>query len=144
MSDNLAPLDLRSDAARTIIQLTNSQFTVWHDILKSRSEGDLPAGSHVDFWFILSSLAMLGDSFQANKQDAYRSIPSLQEETVRKYVSIAGKLGFVETVKSIGMIYLRLTRSGREAVAIALAHWWRDFSTAAPAIQAYLEARPFD
>jgi len=82
----------------------------------------------MDYWFILSALAEHPPHFRANKKEAFSSIPNLKPETVRKYVAEAGRLGFVETVKTKGNVYLQLTSAGQNAVASTLAQWIAGFS----------------
>jgi hypothetical protein len=130
MSEELLNLDLRSEGARELIRLTNSQFNHWGETLKREAKmKDLPGGNMMNCWFILSELAQQRDpEFQMNKSDAFDSVPNLKRETVRKQVTAAEKLGFVETVKSRGNIYLRLTPEGQRAVASTLSRWIVEFS----------------
>src|SRR4051794_19883051 len=99
MSEELVNLDLRSEGARELIRLTNSQFSYWGAALKRETTEDLPGGNLMNFWFVLSELAQRGPGFQMNKKDAFESVPNLKPETVRKQVTAAEQLGFVETVK---------------------------------------------
>ena len=128
MADLRKALDLKSDGARELIKLTNSQFVLWGECIQSHTTEEIQAGNLMDYWFILSSLAMNPPLFQINKKDTYTCIPNLEPETVRKYVASVGRLGFVETVKSKNETYLRLTESGQQAVAVTLAHWLHAFS----------------
>jgi len=51
------------------------------------------------------------------------TVPNLKSGTVRKYVAQAGRLSFVQTVKTKGDIYLQLTQEGQRAIAATLARW---------------------
>jgi len=127
MTGNPAKLDLRSDGVRELIQLTNDQFGYWAASLRRETNEDVPAGNLLDYWFIMSQLALCGPDFRMNKKDAYTSIPNLKPETVRKHVASAGRLGFVDTVKSRGMVYLRLTTEGQKAIESTLGRWVLEF-----------------
>jgi hypothetical protein len=63
----------------------------------------------------MSELVLHGPDFRMNKKDAFASVPNLRPETIRKHVAAAGRLGFIDTVKSKGVVYLRLTAEGAKS-----------------------------
>jgi hypothetical protein len=65
--------------------------------------------------------------FRVRKKDAFMTVPNLKSGTVRKYVAQAGRLSFVQTVKTKGDIYLQLTQEGQRAIAATLARWIEGF-----------------
>lgn len=120
-------LDLASEGTRELIALTNKQFSYWNDALRRETNAEMPAGHMIDYWFILSALATQAPEYQMLKKDAFSLIPNLGEETGRKYVAAVEKLGFAETVKTRGNIYLRITEGGKRAVAATLGQWVKKF-----------------
>jgi len=127
MTGKPARLDLRSDGVPELIRLTNDQFDYWAAALRRETNEAVPAGNLLDYWFIMSQLALQEPDFRMNKKDAYTCIPNLKPETVRKHVALAGRLGFVDTVKSRGMVYLRLTTEGQKAIESTLGRWVLEF-----------------
>jgi hypothetical protein len=128
MTQERAVIDLKLQGVQELIQLTNQQFRFWSDALAADTSEKIRPGDLMDYWFILSALAQHPPHFRANKKEAFSSIPNLKPETVRKYVAEAGRLGFVETVKTKGNVYLQLTSAGQNAVASTLAQWIAGFS----------------
>jgi hypothetical protein len=120
-------IDLGSEGVTELIRLTNEQFGFWGAALAVETEEPIPSGDLMDHWFILSQLALCGPTFRMRKKNSYGSVPHLKSETVRKYVSKAGSLGFVETVKTKGEVYLQLTPAGQRAVAKTMARWIQEF-----------------
>lgn len=129
VSGSQKPLDLTSEGARALITLTNQQFQLWGECLRDLTTDEIPAGNLMDYWFILSALASLPPRFQMRKKESFTLIPNLGEESVRKYVSWVERHGFVETVKSRGVIYVRLTETGQTAVATTLGRWLHAFTS---------------
>lgn len=128
MVTTLDPLDLRSAGAREFIMLTNNQFVDWMQALVCETNAPIKPGSLMNYWFILSNLALYGDSqFRMSKKDAFLIVPNLKPEAVRKHVAALGSLGFVETVRLKKEVYLRLTPEGQRAVARTTGRWIREF-----------------
>jgi hypothetical protein len=123
----LPTLDLRANGVRELIELTNLQFGFWEDMLRMGTKDEIPSGSLMNYWFIMSQLAGRGPSYRIEKQQIFSSIPNLSVETTRKYVASAASLGFVETVRSRGVSYLQLTTTGQLAVGRTLARWLDEF-----------------
>jgi hypothetical protein len=121
-------LDLHAAGVQALIKLTNSQFAFWEGALRRETKEDIPAGNLMDYWFIMSELALHGPDFRIVKKETFDSVPNLKPETVRKHIAAAGKLGFVDTVRSKGIPYLQLTIAGQRAVAMTLARWVDGFS----------------
>jgi hypothetical protein len=120
--------DLRSDGVRELLRLTNEQFEDWKESLSRETTEPIGAGSLMNYWFILSNLALHGDSeFRMNKKDTFLTVPNLKPEAVRKHVAALGTLGFVETVRLKNHVYLRLTQAGQRAVAHTMGRWIREF-----------------
>ncbi len=125
-------LNLGEERAHALIRLTNSQFEVWRDKLLEAVDqvqsSKLGAGASMNYWFVLSTLAMHGDKqFRMRKKDAFSSIPNLSTESVRKIIAKLELLGFVETVKSKGQIDLSLAPAGQKAIAETLSTWLKEF-----------------
>lgn len=120
--------DLRHEGVRALIELTNSQFKDWQESLAAETDTEIKSGSLMNYWFILSNLALHGDDdFRMNKKDAFSTIPNLSTDSVRKYVATLGALGLVETVKVKNQIYLRLAPGGQRAVARTMTRWIDEF-----------------
>jgi hypothetical protein len=120
--------DLRSAGVRELLRLTNEQFEEWKESLSRETTEPIGGGSLMNYWFILSNLALHGDSeFRMNKKDTFLTIPNLKPEAVRKHVATLGTLGFVETVRLKNQVYLRLTQAGQRAVAHTMDRWIREF-----------------
>jgi hypothetical protein len=120
--------DLQSEGVRELLRLTNEQFKDWKESLSRETTDPIGAGSLMNYWFILSNLALHGDNeFRMNKKDAFLTIPNLKPEAVRKHVAALGALGFVETVRLKNHVYLRLTQAGKRAVAHTMGRWIREF-----------------
>jgi hypothetical protein len=107
MTRKPALVDLKMQGVQELIRLTNQQFRFWGDALAAGTSEEIRPGDLMDYWFILSALAQYPPEFRLNKKEAFSSIPNLKPETVRRYVADAGRLGFVETVKSKGKVYLQ-------------------------------------
>jgi hypothetical protein len=76
--------DLQSAGVRELLRLTNEQFEEWKDSLSRETNEPIGAGSLMNYWFILSNLALHGDSeFLMNKKDTFLTIPNLKPEAVR-------------------------------------------------------------
>jgi hypothetical protein len=121
-------VDLKTQGVQELIRLTNQQFRFWGSALAAETSEAIRPGDLMDYWFILSALAQRPPEFRLNKKEAFSSIPNLKPETVRRYVADAGRLGFVETVKSKGQVHLQLTPAGFNAVASTLTEWISGFS----------------
>jgi hypothetical protein len=128
MTRKPALVDLKMQGVQELIRLTNQQFRFWGDALAAGTSEEIRPGDLMDYWFILSALAQYPPEFRLNKKEAFSSIPNLKPETVRRYVADAGRLGFVETVKSKGKVYLQLTPAGQNAIANTLTEWIAGFS----------------
>lgn len=128
MAKHSKPLDLRSEGVRELIKLTNNQFKDWQQALARETTVTINAGCLMNYWFILSNLAVHGgDEFRMNKKDTFLTIPNLKPEAVRKHVATLGALGFVETVRSKKEVFLSLTPSGQRAVMQTMAGWIQEF-----------------
>lgn len=109
-----------------LICLTNEQFDFWNKILVEVTGEKFKANNDIHYWFILSALALRPD-FSMNKKECFQSIPNLSTESVRKHVAAASKLGLVETVKTKGVITVRLTSAGQHAVFSTMERWIQEF-----------------
>lgn len=121
-------LDLNEPGTSELIKLTNTQFAFWEEALRNES-AEMPSGNLMDYWFIISKLALYAPTFRVEKKDALLMFPNLgKPETVRKYIANAEKFGFVESVRAKGVLYLQLTNSGKKAIIRTLARWKTEFS----------------
>jgi hypothetical protein len=120
--------DIGSDGVNALIELTNQQFKLWESCLREETIEEIPSGSLMHYWFILSNLALRRDQeFSISKKDSFYLIPNLSPEAARKHVAAAGQLGFLETVKYKRVIYVRLTKAGERAVSKTLRNWVIEF-----------------
>jgi hypothetical protein len=121
---------LEKEGVQALIRLTNEQFAFWGKTLTQAASGSkMTAGDFMDFWFVLSTLA-LKPGFSMPKKDSYNAIKisTLEPDTVRKYVAKAQKLGFVQTVATRGARDLHLTQAGATALAMTMERWINEFS----------------
>jgi len=122
------PRGIGSDGIHALIDLTNQQFEYWWECLQDETSEEIPPGSLMHYWYILSRLALRRDNhFGIGKKESFCLIPNLSPEATRKHVAAAGHLGFIETVKYKREVYVRLTKAGERAVNKTLARWIEEF-----------------
>ena len=120
------PIGLVHPGMRALVHLTNEQFSTWIDNLRAVTSGDFEVGHGLNYWFLLSALAV-SDNFEMKKKELHERIPQLKSEAGRRYVGDCVALGLIEVVSTKGTRLARLTSAGARAVEATLNRWVEKF-----------------
>jgi hypothetical protein len=118
----------RSEGIKALLEITKKQFKLWGEELKKATQEEITPGDLMDYWFIMASVAQHGPDFRVGKKMLYKSIPNLDDSTIKRHAGRAQALGFIQSIK-VGKHTddYQLTPAGQKAVAATLVSWVREF-----------------